>query len=181
MACFVGAAPVGAAGAAAVAGSTRDITERKRTEAALIEARRAAEAANQSKDRFLAVLSHELRNPLTPALLLAESRRTDGSLPDDVRRDFYIRQLRDWKGSIDPAQMIPAGMAIYARMCGQTLARAHARSGDRIAIAAYLGTSPVFDRCLVSFAESYADQNQLDYDALQKAVADGRVVARTGL
>jgi uncharacterized protein (DUF2252 family) len=100
---------------------------------------------------------------------------------DGVRRDFYIRQLRDWKGSIDPDQMVPAGMAVYARLCGSTLARAHARSGDRIAIAAYLGTSPAFAQAIATFAETYADQNQRDYEALHKAVADGRVTAQPGL
>ena len=105
--------------------------------------------------------------------------RTEGI--DGVRRDFYVRQLKDWKGSIDPDQMVPAGLAAYGRVCGWTLARAHARSGDRIAIAAYLGTSPAFDRAIASFAEAYADQNPRDYQALQKAVAEGRVSAQTGL
>ncbi len=103
-------------------------------------------------------------------------RRVDGI--DDVRRDFYVRQLKDWKGSIDPEQMLPAGLAAYGRVCGWTLARAHARSGDRIAIAAYLGTSPAFDRAIVSFAEAYTDQNQRDYESLKKAVDDGRVTAQ---
>jgi uncharacterized protein (DUF2252 family) len=105
--------------------------------------------------------------------------RTEGI--DGVRRDFYVRQLKDWKGSIDPDQMVPAGLAAYGRVCGWTLARAHARSGDRIALASYLGSGPTFDRAIASFAESYADQNQRDYEALQRAVGEGRVVARTGL
>jgi uncharacterized protein (DUF2252 family) len=105
--------------------------------------------------------------------------RVEGA--DGVRRDFYVRQLRDWKASVDPDQMIPAGMAAYGRLCGSTLALAHARSGDRIAIAAYLGTSPAFDQAIASFAETYADQNQRDYEALHKAVADGRVAAQPGL
>jgi uncharacterized protein (DUF2252 family) len=100
---------------------------------------------------------------------------------DGVQRDFYLRQLRDWKGSVDTDQMVPEGMAAYGNLCGWTLARAHARSGDRIAIAAYLGSGASFDNAIASFAESYADQNQLDYDALVKAVADGRVVAETGV
>ncbi len=100
---------------------------------------------------------------------------------DGVRRDFYMRQLKDWKGSVDTEQMVPAGLASYGRVCGWTLARAHARSGDRIAISAYLGTSPAFDRAIVSFAHAYADQNQRDYQTLQQAVADGRVTAETGL
>jgi uncharacterized protein (DUF2252 family) len=105
--------------------------------------------------------------------------RNDGI--DGVSRDFYIRQLKDWKGSVDPDRMIPDTTIAYARVCGWTLARAHARSGDRIAIAAYLGTSPAFDRAVASFAESYAEQNQRDYQALQKAVGEGRVTAQTGL
>jgi uncharacterized protein (DUF2252 family) len=105
--------------------------------------------------------------------------RTDGI--DGVRRDFYVRQLKDWKGSIDPEAVKPAGMAAYGRVCGWTLARAHARSGDRIALAAYLGTGLAFDRAIASFAESYADQNQRDFEALQRAVADGRITAETGV
>ena len=72
-------------------------------------------------------------------------------------------------------------MAIYGRVCGWTLARAHARSGDRIAIASYLGGGDAFDRAIVEFSEAYADQNERDYDALKAAVDNGRVVARTGL
>jgi len=77
--------------------------------------------------------------------------------------------------------MIPDSTVAYARVCGWTLAQAHARSGDRIAIVAHLGTSPAFDRTIASFAESYAEQNQRDYEALREAVADGRVTAETGL
>ncbi|HVM66713.1 MAG TPA: DUF2252 domain-containing protein [Acidimicrobiales bacterium] len=105
--------------------------------------------------------------------------RAEGS--DGVRRDYYFRQLRDWKVSLDPDQMVPTGMTLYGRMCGWTLARAHARSGDRIAIASYLGSSPAFDTAIASFAEAYADRNQLDYEQLQHAVASGRVAAQTGL
>ncbi len=100
---------------------------------------------------------------------------------DGVERDFYVRQLKDWKGSIDPTTVVPAGLAAYGRVCGWTLARAHARSGDRIALAAYLGKGPTFARAIVSFAESYADQNQRDYDAFKQAIADGRITAQTGL
>ena len=100
---------------------------------------------------------------------------------DGVQRDFYIRQLRDWKGSVDTDRMVPEGMGAYGNLCGWTLARAHARSGDRIAIAAYLGSSPVFENAVASFAESYADQNQQDYDALVKAASDGRIVAEMGV
>ncbi|HLN15403.1 MAG TPA: DUF2252 domain-containing protein [Acidimicrobiales bacterium] len=100
---------------------------------------------------------------------------------DEVDRDFYIRQLRDWKGSFELEKALPSGLAIYGRVCGWTLARAHARSGDRIAIATYLGRSTVFDEAIADFAETYADQNEKDYEALQRAVADGRLVAKTGL
>jgi len=100
---------------------------------------------------------------------------------DGVQRDFYVRQLKDWKGSLDPDVIVPAGMAAYGRVCGWTLARAHARSGDRIALASYLGTGATFDRAIASFAESYADQNQKDYDTFKQAVADGRITAQTGL
>ena len=96
-------------------------------------------------------------------------------------RDFYIRQLKDWKGSADVEAMSPRSMDIYARLCGWTLARAHARAGDPVAIAAYLGTGDVFDRAIASFATRYADQNERDHAALAQAVADGRLVARLGL
>jgi uncharacterized protein (DUF2252 family) len=96
---------------------------------------------------------------------------------DDVPREFYVRQLRDWKGSADVAVMVPRGMTLYGRLCGWTLARAHARSGDRVAIASYLGNGDVFDRALAEFAERYADQNEQDYRALQAAVDAGRLEA----
>ena len=100
--------------------------------------------------------------------------------PDDgIDRDFYVRQLRDWKFSVPIEQMLPAGMTIYARLCGWTLARAHARSGDRVALAAYLGGSAKFDQAIADFAETYADQNERDYAALQAAVKDGKAEATT--
>jgi uncharacterized protein (DUF2252 family) len=99
--------------------------------------------------------------------------------PDGVDRDFYVRQLRDWKFSAPIEQMLPEGMTIYARLCGWTLARAHARSGDRIALAAYLGGSAKFDQAIADFAETYADQNQRDYAALQTAVKEGKAQATT--
>ncbi|WP_406180204.1 DUF2252 domain-containing protein [Streptomyces sp. NBC_01006] len=98
---------------------------------------------------------------------------------DGRERDFYVRQLRDWKGSVEPALMVPRGMRTYGEVCGTALARAHARSGDRIAIAAYLGSGDVFDRALVRFAESYADLNERDHQALAEAVASGRVVTES--
>src|SRR5271169_4127778 len=90
---------------------------------------------------------------------------------DNQPRDFYGRQLKDWKGSAEIEQMIPKGMATYGRLCGWTLARAHARSGDRIAIAAYLGNGSSFDEAIGSFATAYADQNERDYEAIVDAVA----------
>ena len=100
---------------------------------------------------------------------------------DGVERDFYIRQLWDWKGSAIVDAMEPDAMGAYAQLCGATLAKAHARSGDAIAIASYLGKSDVYDKALAEFAETYADQNERDYDALKKAAASGRVKAETGL
>jgi uncharacterized protein (DUF2252 family) len=94
---------------------------------------------------------------------------------DSRRRDFYVRQLWDWKESAELERMAPNDMATYGQLCGWTLARAHARSGDRIAIAAYLGGGDVFDRAMADFAESYADQNERDYAALVSAANAGRV------
>ncbi len=101
--------------------------------------------------------------------------------PDGVDRDYYMRQLKDWKFSAPIEQMIPSGMAVYAQMCGWSLARAHARSGDRIALASYLGGSDKFDQAIADFAEAYADQNERDYAAFQTAVKDGRAQATTGI
>jgi uncharacterized protein (DUF2252 family) len=97
------------------------------------------------------------------------------------RRDFYVRQLRDWKGSLEVESMVPNGLRIYAELCGWTLARAHARSGDRAAIAGYLGSSQSFEHALVRFAHAYADQNERDHRSLVEAIADGRVVAEAGV
>jgi hypothetical protein len=96
---------------------------------------------------------------------------------DGLSRDFYGRQLKDWKGSAEIEQMVPEGMAAYGKLCGWTLARAHARSGDRIAIASYLGSGNAFDRAILEFSRAYADQNERDYQALAKAVDEGRVTA----
>jgi uncharacterized protein (DUF2252 family) len=98
---------------------------------------------------------------------------------DGKQRDFYIRQLRDWKGVAVAESMSPKRMALFSRLCGATLARAHARSGDRIAIAAYLGGGDAFDRALVTFAELYADQNEKDHQALVDAIQAGRVPAES--
>jgi uncharacterized protein (DUF2252 family) len=85
---------------------------------------------------------------------------------DGIERDFYVRQMWDWKVSADVETMVPKLLGLYAQMCGWTLARGHARSGDRVAIAAYLGSKDVFDRAMADFASAYADQNQHDYDSV---------------
>jgi len=100
---------------------------------------------------------------------------------DGKARDFYVRQLRDWKFSLDIEAMVPRGMRLYGELCGWTLARAHARSGDRIAIAAYLGGADVFDKAISQFAVAYADQNEKDHQSLVDAVASGRITAEPGL
>ena len=100
---------------------------------------------------------------------------------DDLRlHDFYVRQLWDSKISFDVTSMRVADMAPYASLCAWTLARAHARSGDAIAIGSYLGSSDVFDRVIAEFAEAYADQNERDHAALLSAIASGRVKAEQG-
>jgi uncharacterized protein (DUF2252 family) len=106
---------------------------------------------------------------------------TRGRGEDGIERDFYVRQLRDWKFSLPIEQMAPSGMTVYARMCGWSLARAHARSGDRIALAAYLGGSDKFDRAIADFAEAYADQNERDYADFKTAAKQGRVEAVSGV
>ena len=97
------------------------------------------------------------------------------------QRDYYGRQLKDWKGSAEIEQLDPESLAVYGKMCGWTLARAHARTGDRVAIAAYLGSSDSFDQAILAFSESYADQNERDYQALGEAAKSGRIVVETGL
>ena len=103
-------------------------------------------------------------------------QRTEVGL-DDRQRDFYVRQLRDWKYSLPIDAMEPRGMSVYGEVCGWALARAHACSGDRIAIAAYLGGSDLFDTAIAQFAAAYADQNQRDHQSLLDAVAAGRITA----
>ena len=100
---------------------------------------------------------------------------------DGVRRDFYARQLKDWKGTAEIDVMRPEEMEAYGRTCAWALARGHARSGDRIAIAGYLGSGAAFDRAMVGFAEAYADQNERDHAALARAVDQGRVTAEPGV
>jgi uncharacterized protein (DUF2252 family) len=100
---------------------------------------------------------------------------------DGTTRDYYVRQFHDWKGSADVDEMLVPSATMYSRICGATLARAHARWGDRIAIASYLGNSDRFDRSIAEFARVYADQNERDYEAFVKAVNSGRIEARTGI
>ncbi|MBV8463208.1 MAG: DUF2252 domain-containing protein [Acidimicrobiales bacterium] len=101
--------------------------------------------------------------------------------PDGLERDFYMRQLWDWKISPTIETMLPAGLRIYAQVCGWTLARGHARSGDAAAISGYLGTSDTFDRSLARFAAAYAEQNEKDHAALKAAIASGRMEAVSGI
>jgi hypothetical protein len=107
--------------------------------------------------------------------LVFESGRPIAQVAKDVR------QLKDWKASAEIEQMNPQAMATYGTLCGWTLARAHARSGDRIAIAAYLGNGDSLDRALVEFSKAYADQNDRDYQALKADVDAGKIDAQTGL
>ena len=98
-----------------------------------------------------------------------------------ANRYMYWRQLRDMKGSVVVENMLPEALAFYARLCGQTLARAHARSGDPIALAAYLGKKDRFDQSITDFAERYANQNELDYQAFTEAIRTGRLQALEGV
>jgi uncharacterized protein (DUF2252 family) len=100
---------------------------------------------------------------------------------DGESRDFYVRQLWDWKVTADPRTINPDNLVLYGRMCAWTLARAHARSGDRIAIAAYLGTSATFDKAVCAFAQAYADQNDRDYEAFAAAVKEGVLPVAEGV
>ena len=100
---------------------------------------------------------------------------------DGVSRDYYVRQFQDWKGSADVDSLLVPGATLYSRICGATLARAHARWGDRIAIASYLGKGDAFDRAIADFSAAYADQTERDYAAFSAAVDSGRLVAQTGV
>jgi uncharacterized protein (DUF2252 family) len=100
---------------------------------------------------------------------------------DGIERDFYVRQLWDWKTSVDLDTILPVGLELYGQVCGFLLARAHARSGDRVAIASYLGKGDTFDRALLEFARAYADQNERDYATLKDAERAGRIEVRAGL
>jgi uncharacterized protein (DUF2252 family) len=118
-------------------------------------------------------------------LMQASSDILLGWLPatawDGGERDFYVRQLWDGKRSVEIETLPPEGLEIYGRVCGWTLARAHARSGDRIAIGSYLGKGDTFDRAIAEFSDRYADQNELDYGALADAAKSGRIEVETDL
>jgi uncharacterized protein (DUF2252 family) len=100
---------------------------------------------------------------------------------DGRYRDFYVRQLADWKGSFEIDDVLPSGMAQYGRLCGWTLARAHARSGDRVALASYLGEDTTFAHAIAEFSAAYADQNERDYAALKQAEREGRISVQSGV
>jgi uncharacterized protein (DUF2252 family) len=100
---------------------------------------------------------------------------------DDTARDYYVRQLWDWKLGAEVELMSPARLTVFGSLCGWTLARAHARSGDRVAIGAYLGSGKAFDRALGAFAETYADQNERDHGELEEAARAGRIAAERGV
>jgi uncharacterized protein (DUF2252 family) len=104
----------------------------------------------------------------TPDIFLGWTRSQAG-------RDFYVRQLWDMKGSVDTSTLPPEGLAFYGTVCAWALARAHARSGDSVAITAYLGTSDTFDGAVADFSEAYADQNERDHRAYVAAIGEGRV------
>jgi hypothetical protein len=108
----------------------------------------------------------------TPDIFLGWTRGPGG-------RDFYIRQLWDMKGSVDTTTLLPDGLGFYGGLCAWALARAHARSGDSVAIAAYLGTSDTFDGAIADFAETYADQNERDHRAYRAAIEAGQVSTTT--
>jgi uncharacterized protein (DUF2252 family) len=99
---------------------------------------------------------------------------------DGTTRDYYVRQFQDWKGSLDTDHLLPSGTRMYARICGATLARAHARWGDRIAIASYLGKRDTFDQAIADFSVAYADQTERDYERFVAAIDSGRLAAQAG-
>jgi uncharacterized protein (DUF2252 family) len=100
---------------------------------------------------------------------------------DGQMRDFYVRQLHDWKGAVEIESLRVNGATLYARLCGGTLARAHARACDRVAIASYLGKGDTFDEAIADFSAAYADQNERDYKAFMKAIKSGRLQAESGV
>ncbi len=158
---------------------------RKDDEILFLQAKEAEASVLERFTKKSAYANHGARVVAGQRLMQASSdiflgwQRVDGV--DGVQRDYYLRQLQDWKGSIDTENAIPQGIGAYAALCARTLARAHARSGDRIAIASYLGSNATFDKALASFAETYADQNERDYESFVRACRDGRLQAEEGL
>jgi hypothetical protein len=142
----------------------------------LKEARRSVLAAGAGRSRFdqegqRVVVGQQLLQASSDIFLgWTRVRAIDG-----VVRDFYIRQLWDWKLSADVGRQSPRTMAVYAQMCGWVLARGHARTGDRIAIAGYLGRGDAFDIAMTEFAELYADQNERDYELFMDAAREQRI------
>lgn len=116
----------------------------------------------------------------TSDIFLGWERVEGAQAIDDLTHDYYVRQLADWKGSARVEKMAPVGLGRYGALCGWTLARAHARSGDAIAIAGYLGNGRAFDKAMTAFASAYADQNEADYAALQQAAAAGTIPVQEG-
>jgi hypothetical protein len=100
---------------------------------------------------------------------------------DGIERDYYVRQLWDGKSSIDISRLTPSGLRVYGEACGWTLARGHARSGDRIAMAAYVGEKDGLDRAVAEFAAAYADVNEGDHARLLEAIESGRIPAELGV
>ena len=142
------------------------------------------EAQASVLERFLGksrLRSHGERVVAGQRIVQAASDAFLGWGSDHAGHDYYWRQLRDWKGSFDVAAMRPADLDACARLCGAALARAHARSGDPVTLAGYLGAGAAFERSVAAFAASYADQTERDVAALKAAVAAGRIEARTGV
>jgi uncharacterized protein (DUF2252 family) len=143
----------------------------------VLQVKQAQASVLEAYTRKSAYRKHGHRVVTGQRLMQAASDSFLGWVDGPARRSFYVRQLRDMKWSPDPATLNKKGIGRYAVLCGHTLARAHARSGDAIAISAYLGTGKRFDKAITAFAESYADQTEQDFAAFTTAIADGRLSA----
>ena len=150
----------------------------------VLQVKEASESALEPYLEPSAYANHGERVVQGQRLMQAESDIFLGWLKNDLEgpesRDLYVRQLWDWKASLDPDTARPEGLLIYAQLCGWTLARAHARTGDRIAISAYLGKGDTFDRAVAEFSTAYADVAQQDFQAFERAAAEGRIATATG-
>jgi uncharacterized protein (DUF2252 family) len=151
------------------------ILQAKEAQASVLERHLGASAYDNHGER---VVRGQRMMQAASDIFLGWQRVTD---LDGRSRDYYVRQLHDWKGSVNVETLRVPGASLYARVCGQTLARAHARSGDRVAIASYLGKGDAFDRAIVEFSSAYADRNEVDYRNFVKAVSSGRLEAMSGL